>query len=309
MPFGSRQKGRELPRAGQNGLVFVTSLALASAAHAGAIWWLVASGVIEGAGGRFGEGAVPLTIEVDIVEAAPTKEQDGGEARQAGSDGQPSPPSIAQDSARARRAESRAPPRPEREADVREPSRETFAAATSVIATPETSTAPEAVPPSPPSDPRPEPPIEVALVPQPANPAPSQKHDDAKADADRAASLPASPGGATSKASLARPGTAGVAAASPGEIRSFQRQLSARLKAYRPGGLLARGRPLTGTVLVAFRVSREGALEHAGVRASSGDARLDEAALAAIRRAAPFPAPPPGMPARDLEILVPFQFE
>ncbi|MEO0771612.1 MAG: TonB family protein [Pseudomonadota bacterium] len=49
-----------------------------------------------------------------------------------------------------------------------------------------------------------------------------------------------------------------------------------------------------GTAVVAFRVSGSGGLSGASIARSSGNAQLDQAALSMVRRAAPFPAPPPG---------------
>lgn len=57
------------------------------------------------------------------------------------------------------------------------------------------------------------------------------------------------------------------------------------------------GRPKVGkrgTALVAFRVARSGALEAASIAQTSGSAKLDQAALGIIHKAAPFPAPPKG---------------
>lgn len=49
-----------------------------------------------------------------------------------------------------------------------------------------------------------------------------------------------------------------------------------------------------GTAVVAFTIAPGGGLSAISVARSSGSARLDRAALTVIRRAAPFPAPPPG---------------
>lgn len=49
-----------------------------------------------------------------------------------------------------------------------------------------------------------------------------------------------------------------------------------------------------GTAVVAFRVSSGGGLAGASLARSSGNANLDQAALNLVRRAAPFPPPPPG---------------
>lgn len=49
-----------------------------------------------------------------------------------------------------------------------------------------------------------------------------------------------------------------------------------------------------GTAVVAFRVSASGGLAGVSLSRSSGNQKLDQAALNIIRRAAPFPPPPPG---------------
>lgn len=50
----------------------------------------------------------------------------------------------------------------------------------------------------------------------------------------------------------------------------------------------------TGTAVIAFSIGSNGGLASLSVARSSGSARLDQAALTVIRRAAPFPVPPPG---------------
>lgn len=49
-----------------------------------------------------------------------------------------------------------------------------------------------------------------------------------------------------------------------------------------------------GTAVVRFRVSSNGGLAEVSLARSSGNARLDQDALRVVRRAAPFPPPPPG---------------
>ena len=49
-----------------------------------------------------------------------------------------------------------------------------------------------------------------------------------------------------------------------------------------------------GTARGAFRVSGSGGLAGVSLASSSGNAKLDQAALSMVRRAAPFPPPPPG---------------
>lgn len=64
----------------------------------------------------------------------------------------------------------------------------------------------------------------------------------------------------------------------------------------------------TGTVLVRFEVAPSGALLSREVIASSGSQLLDNAALAAIDRAAPFPPFPEGMNADKIVEVVPYRF-
>jgi TonB family protein len=62
-------------------------------------------------------------------------------------------------------------------------------------------------------------------------------------------------------------------------------------------GALARNKPrsvgVSGNVTVSFAINASGSLRYAGVARSSGKAPLDQAAIAIIRRSAPF-SPPPG---------------
>ncbi|WJT00700.1 energy transducer TonB family protein [Novosphingobium humi] len=76
-----------------------------------------------------------------------------------------------------------------------------------------------------------------------------------------------------------------------------------RIMACRPGGL-----GLAGTVRLAFRLDETGALARARVVGSSGMVLLDRAALQALRRAAPFPAPPEEMRTdmEDFEVEIRF---
>jgi protein TonB len=64
----------------------------------------------------------------------------------------------------------------------------------------------------------------------------------------------------------------------------------------------------TGTVMVRFEVAPSGALLSREVIASSGSQLLDQAALAAVDKAAPFPAFPDGMKAEKIVEVVPYRF-
>ena len=95
----------------------------------------------------------------------------------------------------------------------------------------------------------------------------------------------------------------GAAAASPGEVRRYAESLVAALKKAKPTGA---GRS-KGTVRVAFAITEEGALSYVRVAASSGNAVLDEAALAALRQVR-FPRPPDGMTSRERSYEIPYHF-
>ncbi len=63
-----------------------------------------------------------------------------------------------------------------------------------------------------------------------------------------------------------------------------------------------------GTVVVRFTVDAKGKLVSREVATSSGSKRLDEAALAAVERASPYPPFPEGLGAPTIDVDVPFRF-
>jgi protein TonB len=76
-------------------------------------------------------------------------------------------------------------------------------------------------------------------------------------------------------------------------------------------GKLARHRPRLGkpgSATVVFAIGPSGALRSARVGRSSGNAALDQRALAAVRAAAPFPTPPGGMSASALTFSIQIYF-
>ncbi len=75
--------------------------------------------------------------------------------------------------------------------------------------------------------------------------------------------------------------------ASRGEILSYAALVQARVAANKPSGF-----PSGGRVVLSFGVSGSGGVTFVRISRSSGQSGLDQAALAAVRRAGPFPAPP-----------------
>lgn len=64
----------------------------------------------------------------------------------------------------------------------------------------------------------------------------------------------------------------------------------------------------TGTVLVRFKVGPTGQLISSEIQESSGSKALDEAAIAAVTRAAPFPPMPAEIAGEPIEMMVPYRF-
>lgn len=137
---------------------------------------------------------------------------------------------------------------------------------------------------------------------------PAKKRTDAKETTKRttpepkstAKAAPGRKGGAKSKASKGRSASTGRVSASRGSAINYAAKVRARVAARKPGGAGQRG-----TVVVSFGVSSAGGLAYARIARSSGNGALDRRVLSAVRRAAPFPRPPPGATRR---FSIPFYF-
>jgi protein TonB len=111
-------------------------------------------------------------------------------------------------------------------------------------------------------------------------------------------------GGTISKAQTGK-GTGGErASASTGSILTYAAQVRARVAANKPTG-----GGLRGTAFVSFGLTTSGGLAFASVSRSSGNATLDQLAVSAVRRSAPFPSPPAGATSAQLRFSIPFYFE
>ena len=93
-----------------------------------------------------------------------------------------------------------------------------------------------------------------------------------------------------------------VISASQGALRLFARKIARALAKSRPRRIRA-----TGTVMVAFTLSLDGALKSVRVRTSSGNSRIDRAATRAVRRAK-FPRPPRGATLGQRSFVIPYHF-
>jgi len=104
------------------------------------------------------------------------------------------------------------------------------------------------------------------------------------------ANTAAEAGGVAARGEVLRPDTQiAPAAASPGVVREYDSYVAQALTKVKPKRLSA-----YGTVRVRFRISPDGEIASVEVTKSSGNKKLDDEALATVRRAR-FPKPPSGM--------------
>ncbi len=108
-------------------------------------------------------------------------------------------------------------------------------------------------------------------------------------------------GAASVRAKSGAQASAGRVSASSGSALNYAALVRARVAGRRPGGNGGRG-----TVVVAFSVSRAGALNSARIARSSGNSSLDSSVLAAVLGAGPFPPPPA---TANLSFSMPFYFK
>ncbi|HLN24868.1 MAG TPA: TonB family protein [Patescibacteria group bacterium] len=93
------------------------------------------------------------------------------------------------------------------------------------------------------------------------------------------------------------------AAATEDDLRLYGQTLWTRIIDHKPSHVRRQGR-----VHLSFTLARDGQLVASAVAASSGSDLLDQAALAALREAAPFPPPPEAVADRQLTFSIPFEF-
>src|SRR5690606_11447720 len=88
------------------------------------------------------------------------------------------------------------------------------------------------------------------------------------------------------------------------ENRAYLRKLSSHLRRRKVN---PRSRA-TGTAVVSFTVDRSGRVISRKIAKSSGSKVLDDAAIASVERASPFPPFPSGVSGEPLQLTVPFRF-
>ncbi|KAA1056915.1 energy transducer TonB family protein [Azospirillum argentinense] len=148
---------------------------------------------------------------------------------------------------------------------------------------------PEPIPPPPPKPlpkPAPKPPVKAMPKPQAApgpSPSPTPSTETGTGHASAAASEPVS--------------------ASRGAMVDYGAQVWAWIGRHKPEKVVGGGQ-----ATVKLTLGTAGEVLDAAILTSSGDEALDRAALAAVRKASPFPTPPPGLTAEDRVFSVPFLF-
>lgn len=97
--------------------------------------------------------------------------------------------------------------------------------------------------------------------------------------------------------------------AAPNEtIAKFQQSLFQQIHRQQRYPSAARHDRLQGVVRAVFSMRRDGTIAQVWVKTSSGASLLDEEAVQAIRRAAPLPAIPPGLPDQlNIELAIAFE--
>ncbi|HEV2954743.1 MAG TPA: TonB family protein [Xanthobacteraceae bacterium] len=147
---------------------------------------------------------------------------------------------------------------------------------------------------------------EVAMAPEPPPEEGPIEHKPAPAAAP-AAPVPTAPQSAPAPAKLAAaPAVGPVARPTAAVVANWERLLVAQLERHKRYPPQARGK--VGEARLAFSIDRAGRVLESRIVHSSGSEALDQDALALIRRAAPLPPPPAGVPENRLSFMVPIRY-
>jgi protein TonB len=96
--------------------------------------------------------------------------------------------------------------------------------------------------------------------------------------------------------------------ASAAEVASWHRRIVAQIERHKTYPEAARMHREKGVVEIAFSLDRQGRVTAHRIARASGYAALDEAAMATVARAQPFPPPPEAMSGDAFNFTVPVQF-
>jgi protein TonB len=91
-------------------------------------------------------------------------------------------------------------------------------------------------------------------------------------------------------------------------IPTWKRQVVGLLERHKRYPEAAQARNQHGTVELAFSLDRQGRVTASRIAISSGSSALDQATLDLVRRAQPFPAPPPEIAGAEVNLSVPIRY-
>jgi protein TonB len=95
---------------------------------------------------------------------------------------------------------------------------------------------------------------------------------------------------------------------SAAQIASWHRRIAQQVERHKGYPPSARARHETGTAQLAFTLDRSGKVLASRIVRTSGFAALDQETIDTVRRAQPFPSPPPNMPGERFDFTVPIRF-
>jgi len=95
---------------------------------------------------------------------------------------------------------------------------------------------------------------------------------------------------------------------SAAQVASWHRKIALQVERHKGYPPAARALHETGTAELAFTIDRTGSLLASRVVRTSGFAALDQETIDTVRRAQPFPPPPPNMPGDRFDFTVPIRF-
>jgi protein TonB len=95
---------------------------------------------------------------------------------------------------------------------------------------------------------------------------------------------------------------------SAAQVASWHRRIAQQVERHKGYPPSARKRHETGTAQLAFTLDRNGKVVTSRIVRTSGSAALDQETIDTVRRAQPYPAPPPNMPGDTFDFTVPIHF-
>ena len=95
---------------------------------------------------------------------------------------------------------------------------------------------------------------------------------------------------------------------SASQVASWHRRIALQVERHKGYPASARARHETGTTELGFTLDRSGKVVASRIVRTSGSASLDQETIDTVRRAQPFPSPPPNMPGETFDFTVPIRF-